>query len=590
MQNDRHKLSMRSRNAGILRPSLLMVSVVAALGHVSSAIAGPSPTPSPVPAPAVPAPAVAPLPNPLVAGPQEVQFSASFLGTNSDLYDLGSYEKGNPVLPGDYLVDLFVNGYAVGRETVSFRVPDAGGQAQACLTRELMTLAGVDTAKLEASGAILEGCIDIGALGQGATALYDPSLLRLELSIPQIALNRRPRDYVDPSLWDRGINAFTLSYSANFNHGSYGNGQKSDSAYIGLNSGLNIGGWRIRNQASYRWDDATGSDFQSISTYAQHDITRWKSQLTIGDSFTGSQFFDSTAFRGVNLATDQRMRPDSTNGYAPSVRGTAESNAKVEIRQQGYVIYETTVAPGAFEINDLYPNSIGGDLEVVITEADGRTRSYTVPYASVPQLLRPGIWNYSVTLGQVRDDSLTGEAPTFIEGTFQKGINNWLTSYVGAQATDGGMYRSAMLGGAFNSRFGAVSMDITGSRSTFDATGESRNGYSARITYNKNIPATRTDFALAAYRYSTENYLSLADATRWNDLYASNDKDRIAQAEHNEHSRRGQLSLTVSQRLGDRGGSLYFSGCATTTGTPPSTRPCRPTTASKRAGAGPSAP
>lgn len=558
MQTATHPLDSNARTRKKMQPSLLVLAVIAAIGHLPGAYASPSPSPTPTPSPS-PAPSPNPAP-PAAAGPQEVQFSASFLGANSDAYNLSSYERGNPVLAGDYAVDLYVNGFAVGRETVSFRVPAAGGQAQACIDQKVLTLAGVDTAKLVATGVNLDGCVDLAAAINAATVAYDTSVLRLDISIPQIALSRRPRDYVDPSLWDRGINAFTLSYSFNANHGIHGDGGKSDSFYLGLNSGLNLGGWRIRNQSSYRWDDTSGSDFQNVLTYAQHDITHWQSQLTLGDSFTGSQLFENMAYRGVNLATDQRMRPDSTNGYAPTVRGTAESNAKVEIRQQGYVIYETTVSPGAFEINDLYPNNIGGDLEVVITEADGRIKSFTVPYASVPQLLRPGVWNYSATVGQLRDSSLTGDKPVFVEGTFQKGINNWLTAFVGGQTTKGNMYGSVLVGAAFNTPAGAVSMDVTGSRANFGATDDTRKGYSTRITYNKNIPATRTDFALATYRYSTANYLTLAEAAQWDDVYSSNDEVRIEAAEANQRRRRGEFRLTVSQRLGERGGSLFFSG------------------------------
>jgi outer membrane usher protein len=32
------------------------------------------------------------------------------------------------------------------------------------------------------------------------------------------------------------------------------------------------------------------------------------------------------------------------------------------VRQNGYVIYQNTVAPGAFEINDLYPTGSSGDF------------------------------------------------------------------------------------------------------------------------------------------------------------------------------------------------------------------------------------
>lgn len=60
------------------------------------------------------------------------------------------------------------------------------------------------------------------------------------------------------------------------------------------------------------------------------------------------------------------MLPYSQRGYAPVIRGIANSNAEVSVRQNGYLIYQQNVAPGAFEINDLYSTTNSGDLEVTV--------------------------------------------------------------------------------------------------------------------------------------------------------------------------------------------------------------------------------
>ncbi len=86
-------------------------------------------------------------------------------------------------------------------------------------------------------------------------------------------------------------------------------------------------------------------------------------------------FFDSVSFRGVQLASDDNMLPDSLKGFAPVVRGIAKSNAQITIKQNGYTIYQTYVSPGAFEISDLYSTSSSGDLLVEIKEADGSVNS-----------------------------------------------------------------------------------------------------------------------------------------------------------------------------------------------------------------------
>ena len=89
--------------------------------------------------------------------------------------------------------------------------------------------------------------------------------------------------------------------------------------------------------------------------YVQRPIIALKSQLVIGDGNSDGSVFDSAGFRGVRLFSVDNMYPDSQQGYAPTVRGMAKTDAKVVIRQNGYVIYQVYVPPGPFVINDLNP-------------------------------------------------------------------------------------------------------------------------------------------------------------------------------------------------------------------------------------------
>ncbi len=65
------------------------------------------------------------------------------------------------------------------------------------------------------------------------------------------------------------------------------------------------------------------------------------------------------------------MLPSALASYAPTIRGVANSNAKVTVTQSGYKIYETTVPPGEFVIDDISPSGFGSELVVTIEEADG---------------------------------------------------------------------------------------------------------------------------------------------------------------------------------------------------------------------------
>ncbi|WP_019467369.1 fimbria/pilus outer membrane usher protein [Dyella japonica] len=335
-------------------------------------------------------------------------------------------------------------------------------------------------------------------------------------------------------------------------------------AYLGLNLGLNVAGWRVRSVETAQWDQNTGrTTWHNFNTTATHDITPWKAQLTIGDSYTQGIVFDTTPFRGLTIYSDDRMLPDSEQGFAPVVRGVANTQARVEVRQNGNLLYETTVAPGPFTISDLYSTGYGGDLKVTVFEADGTTHTFTVPYSAVPMLLRPGVSRWAITDGQVRDTSLQNGMPYFVEGTYQRGINNWLTLYAGVQSTYRNLYHSYLGGAAINTPVGAFALDVTNSHTTLKGADSSLSGYSTRLSYSKAIPTSGTTLAVASYRYSNGNFLSLTDAVQTQDQLISL-RDTSNWAVPPVLRSKQRLQVTLNQDFGGRGGQLYFNGARNT--------------------------
>ena len=195
-------------------------------------------------------------------------------------------------------------------------------------------------------------CVPLAKMISAASVAFDARQLRLEISVPQIAVKNDARGYVSPERWGRGINALLLGYSfsgANDVESSDENG--ADTEYcLNLNSRLNLAGWRLRNNSTWRYSQDEPGQWQNISSYMQYALIPVKDELTVGDSDTGDDFFDSVSFRGVQIASDDNMLPDSLRGFAPTVRGIAKSNAQVTIKQNGYTVYQTYVPPGVFEI------------------------------------------------------------------------------------------------------------------------------------------------------------------------------------------------------------------------------------------------
>lgn len=490
------------------------------------------------------------------------------LGTSAG--QLSRFNNPDQFDPGVYNLDVFVNGVFISRQPVEFRrqVLDSGPVIVPCLSdrflvRDARVLPGKLTKAQPATGGTGADvqpssesvCKVIGERVPGSTYKFDVAALRLDLSIPQALMDNKPRGAIGIDELDAGSTMAFVNYDSSYYRSRYTGegGATSDYGYLGLSSGLNLGLWRFRQQGTYRYSNyggTTTTDYNSIRTYAQRALPGLRSEMTVGDSYTPGSLFSSLAYRGVQLASDDRMLPDSMQGYAPQVRGTASTNARVIISQNGHDIYETTVAPGPFVIDDLGGTSYQGDLNVEVVEADGRVSSFTVPFAAVPDSMRPGQSRYSATLGQARyyDDDTQD---LFGNATYQRGITNSLTMNLGTRVGD--RYLALLGGGVVASQLGAFGFNTTFS----DAVAENndrKQGWRAEATYSRTFQPTATTLTLAGYRYSTDGFRDLSDVLGVR--HAEKDGTTWMSTTYQQ---RNQYLVSINQALGGLG-SLYLSG------------------------------
>lgn len=480
----------------------------------------------------------------------EEQFNTSFLQGAASSVDVQSLLASSSVLPGNYRVDLYGNDTLVGRRDIDFRLNPDTHKIEACLTLEMVQQLGVDLAKLQATGKLpsddLNACINLPALIEHASVRYDVSRLRLLVSVPQSAMERGRRGYVDPALWDDGVPAAFINYQLSSSRNS-SQGDTTVSNNIGLRNGINLGGWRLRNESNFSSSTGRPNTFKSNRSYLQHDVTALKGQFSAGDIFSDADLFDSVRYRGLKLASDDGMRADSERGYAPIIRGVAQTSATVEIRQNDYILYTANVPPGPFEISDIYPSGSNGDLEVTIIEADGRRRVTVQAFSSLPIMVREGQLKYSVSAGQYNSNSDDQKSPQFVSSTLAYGISSNLSGIIGAQATEN--FQAMSIGAGRNTAIGAVSLDMTHSVSrTF---GQVVKGSSVRALYAKTFTGTDTNFTLAAYRYSTEGYRTLSDHV----------EELSNEGQKRTGNSKTRTDLTVNQSLGhnQQYGNIYIN-------------------------------
>lgn len=464
-----------------------------------------------------------------------------FQGNRGSRQALERLASNQTILPGTYQVGVYLNQRFVTDAEIDW-VSQDGEAPVVCVRRATFALLNIEV-PAQAKGDTAHDCVYFDAAVPGATSVLDTAQLRLNLTVPQALIRQFPRGYVDPADLNSGESIGFVNYMANYYRLSLeGNGGNSASTYVALNGGINAGLWQLRHQSSISHSTGRGTSWNRVRTYVQRPIHAMGSQLTAGQTYTSGRIFSGLRFNGVVLETDDRMLPDSLRGFAPTIRGVASTNARVSVLQNGIEIYQTTVPSGPFVISDLYPTSYSGDLDVEILEANGATQRFTVPYAALPDSLRPGRSRYVFSLGRTHD---MGKNSVFSELSYQRGISNALTLNSGLRLASG--YQAATTGGVINTNLGAVGFGATYSRANQPTDGYV-SGWMSQLSYSRTFQDTGTVVTLAGYRHSTSGYRDLTDA-----LGARARADGNTSWQSNTYQQRNRFELTTSQSLGKIG-------------------------------------
>lgn len=500
---------------------------------------------------------------------EELEFNTAFLKDMTDQVVFEAVTKGYSLLPGNYDFSIFLNNQRIDKRKVTFYQKNQ--EVVPCIDARFIQDYQIilDTAQSTQDASTTE-CYDLTTLS-GATLNVDAGMQTLNLSIPQVFLQQNVQGYISPKLFDQGINALIVNYNANTNVYKAQSGKEYTNSSLLLNSGINWGAWRYRNQSSFLKSSGYSAEWDSAINKLERDLIPLKARIELGDANTRSDVFDSINFRGVQFSSDDTQLPVSLQNYAPVIRGTARSNALVEIRQNNYLVYSMNVAPGNFEIQDLYAANDSGDLEIKIIESDGSIRTFRQPYASIPNMIRAGQKKYQMTAGQYRSGS-DDYQPYFGQLTYTFGLNNFLTPYTGVLVAED--YYSVAGGVAWSfGQFGAVSADLSFANNTL-SNGRQEDGLGIRLLYAKSIQSSGTDIHLAGYHY-TDNYYGFSDAVQekaqWkNGAYEYNYQDPTIVTDPTVptetqtrayyspvfYNKKNQYQISLNQRLG-QWGQLY---------------------------------
>ena len=481
---------------------------------------------------------------------QEFEFNTDVLDLKDrQNLDLGVFASANFIMPGEYTLMVHLNRETLTEFPVVFFTPDDDPKSSlACLSPALVNELGLKEQAIKELTWWRDGaCLELSSIA-GMQVRGDLGTSGLYLSIPQDQLEYTAPNWDPPSRWDDGITGALFDY--NFNaQTSDRKGKRSDNLNGNGTVGFNMGAWRLRGDWQSQMQRSAGQESQQQFAwsrfYALRALPSLRSSLVVGEGYLDSDMFGSFRYTGASLSSNDNMLPPNLRGYAPEVAGVARTNARVVISQQGRVLYNTQVPPGPFRIQDLN-DAVSGQLDVRVEEQDGSVQDFSVDTASIPYLTRPGSVRYKLAGGKPSDWEHQIDGPMFATGEFSWGVSNGWSLYGGSLGAKD--YGSLAVGvGRDLMSFGAVSVDVTQSRATVQASSSALSGKSYRISYSKRFDEYDSQVTFAGYRFSEENYMSM------NEFIEARRGDRPLNRSKNKYT------TTLSKQFRDAGLSVYFN-------------------------------
>ena len=451
-------------------------------------------------------------------------FPGGVPGAKKQKVDMSAFEKGLALSPGFYSMSVNVNHRPTTGRKVELRLFE-GRLEPVFAVKDLMRWPLRDSVMKDlAEKNPDEELFPLSAHFEGAKAEVDGHSQTIDVSLAQRYVKDESGwvDIAPEALWEDGINGAIVTANVTAAHLKTREGPSIESADMTatFNGQMNIGPWRFFSNVSMtggenRREGQSESRFETNlwNTYLERDWRAVKGIVSAGEITTAGDIFESFPAEGIRLRTNEGMLPVRDRAYTPIVEGVAETEATIIVRQHDRIIQSINVAPGPFRLDQLPVMARDGEIEVVIREADGKERLLSVPYASVPRMLKAGQYRYDLAAGRYsRDEAPENSTGYFLTGTLEAGLPLDVTMSGGLLLSEN--YRALNLGSALSlGPAGAMSLDMTYAKTDEEpALGRAASdGSSWRLRYEKTFERTGTSITFTHKRRPETGYRDFAE-------------------------------------------------------------------------------
>jgi len=392
--------------------------------------------------------------------------------------NLDSYSSDNEAELDLYL-DVTLNGASIGLTHFYYREDELWASTQ--ILQKLGFIIPSDTTKVIALNHLPDLKIDYDARQQTLKLIAPLAILNLDTTVRSTRTNKRSQPTASPGM--------LLNYSI------YGtqteNSAKSLSAYTELRAFNERGVLSSTALTSANKLANSGNDWHSRTVRLD---TSWSQSfpdklMTVraGDILTGAlSWTRSTRLGGLQIGTNFDLQPYRSTTPLPLFFGEATLPSAVELYVNGLKQYSGNVPAGPFELNTAPSFSGAGTAQLVVIDALGQSSTLSFSLYDVHRLLQPGLADWSVELGVVREnygfDSFDYGNDIAASGTWRYGVNDHFTAETHAEVTSD--LSNAGIGGTWllGSAGGILFVSLAGSES------QEQRGmqYSANYSWNNN--------------------------------------------------------------------------------------------------------
>lgn len=380
----------------------------------------------------------------------------------------------------DLYLDVTLNGASAGLTHFYYRENELWASTQ--ILQKLGFIVPSDTTEAIALNSLSDLKIDYDARQQTLNLVAPLAILNLDTTVRSNRTNKRPQATASPGML--------------LNYNIYGtqtqNDAKSLSAYTELRAFNELGVISSTALTTANQGNSNDNDRRDWESRTVRLDTSWSRSFPdklltarAGDILTGAlSWTRSTRLGGLQIGTNFDLQPYRSTTPLPLFFGEATLPSAVELYVNGLKQYSGNVPAGPFELNTAPSFSGAGTAQLVVTDALGQSSTLNFSLYDVHRLLQPGLADWSVELGVVREnygfDSFNYGSDIAASGTWRYGVNDHFTAETHAEVTSG--LSNAGVGGTWllGSAGGILFVSLAGSESRE----QSGTQYSANYSWN----------------------------------------------------------------------------------------------------------